>query len=357
MSRFRNAVLTVALLAVATVAAAQNTQYPGVGRTATPKEVAKWDIDVRPDFKGLPPGSGSVAKGQDVWEGKCAHCHGVFGESGEVFSPLIGGTTAEDIKTGRVANLNRADYPGRTTIMKVATVSTLWDYINRAMPWNAPKTLSTDEVYAVTAFMLNLSGIVQDDFVLNEKTIVQAQERMPNRHGVTTQHHMWPGPEMGGTKKPDTANTACMKNCVTDVKVTSMLPDFARDAHGNLADQNRLVGQQKGVNTLRTAAATAAVSDAKAAAPAKDTPKGPNDAVMGFLQANNCLACHGLDKKVVGPAFTDVASKHAGKLDYLTNKILMGSSGVWGSIPMPAQTLKPADAKAIAEWLAGSVKP
>jgi cytochrome c len=121
-----------------------------------------------------------------------------------------------------------------------------------------------------------------------------------------------------------------------------------------LADQNRLVGQQKGVNTLRTAA-TAVGS--KASAPAKDIPKGPNDAVMGLLQANNCLACHGLDKKVVGPAFTDVANKHNGKLDYLTNKILSGGSGVWGNIPMPAQTLRPADAKAIAEWLAGGAKP
>ena len=67
------------------------------------KEVAAWDIDVRPDFKGLPAGSGTVAKGQDVWEAKCASCHGVFGESNEVFTPLVGGTTAEDIKTGRVA--------------------------------------------------------------------------------------------------------------------------------------------------------------------------------------------------------------------------------------------------------------
>ncbi len=345
--------VSVLLLACVTTAQAQQ-NFQGIGRAATPAEVAKWDIDVRPDFKGLPKGEGSVAQGQDVWEAKCASCHGIFGESNEVFNPVVGGVGPEDVKTGRVAKLKDTAFPARTTFMKAPSLSTVWDYINRAMPWNAPKTLSTDEVYAVTAFMLNLSGIVQDDFVLNEKTIVQAQERMPNRHGVTTQHHMWPGPEMGGTKKPDTANTACMKNCVTDVKVTSMLPDFARDAHGNLADQNRLVGQQKGVNTLRTAATAAGT---KAAAPAKDTPKGPNDAVMGLLQANNCLACHGLDKKVVGPAFTDVASKHAGKLDYLTNKILMGSSGVWGSIPMPAQTLKPADAKAIAEWLAGGVKP
>ena len=345
--------LTVLLFACVTTAQAQQ-NFQGIGRAATPAEIAKWDIDVRPDFKGLPKGEGSVAQGQDVWEGKCASCHGIFGESNEVFNPVVGGVGPEDVKTGRVAKLKDTSFPARTTFMKAPSVSTVWDYINRAMPWNAPKTLSTNEVYAVTAFMLNLSGIVDDNFVLNEKTIVQAQERMPNRHGVTTQHHMWPGPEMGGTKKPDTANTACMKNCATDVKVTSMLPDFARDAHGNLADQNRLVGQQKGVNTLRTAATAPGT---KATAPAKDTPKGPNDAVMGLLQANNCLACHGLDKKVVGPALTDVASKHAGKLDYLTDKILMGSSGVWGSIPMPAQTLKPADAKAIAEWLAGSAKP
>ena len=78
-----------------------------MGRPATTKEVAAWDIDVRPDFKGLPAGSGSVEKGQDIWEAKCASCHGVFGESNEVFSPLVGGTTAEDVKTGRVANLTR----------------------------------------------------------------------------------------------------------------------------------------------------------------------------------------------------------------------------------------------------------
>ena len=161
MSSFRKAVLTAALLAVAGVAAAQSTKYPGLGRDATPKEVAKWDIDVRPDFKGLPAGSGSVAQGQDLWEGKCAQCHGVFGESNEVFSPLIGGVTPDDIKTGHVANLKANNYPGRTTIMKVATVSTLWDYINRAMPWNAPKTLKTDEVYGVLAYLLSLAGVAR----------------------------------------------------------------------------------------------------------------------------------------------------------------------------------------------------
>ncbi|MFM8343309.1 MAG: c-type cytochrome, partial [Betaproteobacteria bacterium] len=87
----------------ATPAAAQ--ALPGLGRPATPKEITAWDIDVRPDFKGLPKGAGTVAQGQDIWEAKCASCHGVFGESNEVFSPLIGGTTRRDIETGRVARL------------------------------------------------------------------------------------------------------------------------------------------------------------------------------------------------------------------------------------------------------------
>lgn len=337
------------LILVCTSTAQAQQNFQGIGRAATPAEVAKWDIDVRPDFKGLPKGEGTVAQGQDVWEAKCASCHGIFGESNEVFNPLVGGVVAEDVKTGRVAKLNDKSFPARTTFMKAASLSTVWDYINRAMPWNAPKSLSTNEVYAVTAYLLNLSGVVDDNFVLNEKTIVQAQTRMPNRDGMTTQHNLWPGKELGGTSMPDTANIACMNNCATEVKVTSMLPDFARDAHGNLADQNRLVGQQKGVNTLRVSGTTAA----------KPTPasKGPPEAVLGLLHANNCLSCHGLDKKVVGPAFIDVAGKYPGKVDYLVNKIITGGSGVWGAIPMPAQTLKPADAKAIAEWLAASHKP
>ena len=351
MSRFRNAVLTVSLLAVAAVAAAQSTKYPGVGRDATVKEVAKWDIDVRPDFKGLPVGSGSVAKGQDVWEGKCAHCHGVFGESGEVFSPLIGGTTAEDVKTGHVANLNRSDFPGRTTIMKVATVSTLWDYINRAMPWTSPKSLTTEEVYAVTAFLLNLANVLPDDFVMSDKNIAEVQARMPNRNGMTTQHAMWPGSEFGGTPKPDTNNKLCMKDCTPEPKLASFLPDYARNAHGNLAEQNRMVGQQHGVDTTKPEQKDGKPTGvAPAAAPAKPE-NAQAKAAIALLNKYSCTACHGVDKRVVGPGFNEVAKKHAGKVDYLAGKIKSGGSGVWGAIPMPAQTLPEADAKQIAEWI------
>jgi cytochrome c len=361
MFRFRKAVISLALLACGGVVLAQSAaNITGLGRDATPKEVAAWDIDVRPDFKGLPPGSGTVAQGQDVWEGKCASCHGYFGESGEVFSPIIGGVQPKDIQTGHVANLVTPGYPGRTTFMKVASISTVWDFVNRAMPWNAPKTLKTDEVYAVVAFMLNIATIVPDDFTLNEKTIRDVQARMPNRNGMTTDHALWPGKEFGGAGKPDTRNVACMKDCTPEPKLASFLPEFARNAHGNLAEQNRLVGAQKGADTTqpepkvgeKPALPVAPKPPAEAPASGADASKPDAKKATALLQKNGCLICHGMSNKIVGPAYTDIAKKYSGQVDYLANKIKAGGAGVWGPIPMPAQALSVADAKTIAVWLA-----
>jgi len=351
MSSFRNAVIAAAVMAAAGGAFAQaDSRFPGIGRAATPKEVAAWDIDVRPDFKGLPKGSGSVAKGQDIWESKCAHCHGVFGDSGEVFSPVVGGTTAEDVKTGRVAKLKDSTV-GRTTFMKVATLSTVFDYINRAMPWTAPKSLSTDEVYAVTAFLLNLSGVVPDDFTLSDKNIADVQKRMPNRNGMTTQHAMWPGKEFNGVKAPDVKNVACMKDCATEPSVGSFLPDFARNAHGNLAEQNRMIGPQRGADTT-VPEGKAPAKVVESAKPAAASGGADAQAAIALLTKHSCVACHGVDKKIVGPGFNEVAKKHADKADYLASKIKSGGSGVWGPIPMPAQALPEADARVIAAWIA-----
>lgn len=332
-------------------ALAQTHPYPGVGRLATPSEVAAWDIDVRPDFKGLPKGSGSVARGQEVWEAKCASCHGVFGESNEVFSPLVGGTSAKDIPSGRVARLTDPTFPGRTTLMKVSSVSTLWDYINRAMPWNQPKSLTVDEVYAVTAFLLNLGEVLPDDFVLSDQTMAIAQSRLPNRNGVSTQHALWPGDEFKGKRKPDVQGSNCMRSCPVDAQVASFLPDFARNAHGNLYLQNRYVGQQLGADTSKPEGATAIKRELTAAASPIPVPAS-GTSIDALLQKNNCLACHAAERKLVGPSWKDVAQKHAGKGDYLTGKIRAGGAGVWGTIPMPAQNISENDAKQIASWLA-----
>ena len=363
------------LAALGAAGAAAQASYPGVGRAATPKEVKAWDIDVRPDFKGLPKGAGSVAMGQEVWEAKCASCHGVFGEANEVFSPLVGGTTRDDVKTGRVARLNDSSFPGRTTLMKASTVSTLWDYINRAMPWTAPKSLSTDEVYGVTAYLLNMGGIVADNFVLSDTSIADAQRRMPNRNGVTVDHGLWPGKAQGQGGKPDVKAVACMKGCATDTKVASFLPDFARNNNGNLAEQQRLVGPQRGADTTKSPAGTSAAATAPTTAPTTAAttaappaapgaqpnaqPISPRAAALALLQKNSCTACHGVDNKIVGPGFREIAGKYAARSDaeaYLAGKIKSGGQGVWGAMPMPAQALSESDARLIAQWLATGAK-
>ena len=218
-------------------------------------------------------------------------------------------------------------------------------YINRAMPWNAPKSLSADEVYAVTAYMLNLAEVVDDKFVLSNANMRQVQERLPNRKGMTTAHALWPGPELGGTAKPDVKAALCMKDCVKEAKVTSQLPDYARDAHGNLAEQNRLVGAQHGVSTR---AATVAAGAPAAPAPAP--------AATALVQKNNCFACHAPDSRLVGPSWQEIAKRHAGKADYLAGKIQSGGSGTWGQIPMPPQQIAETEARAIANWLAAGAQ-
>jgi S-disulfanyl-L-cysteine oxidoreductase SoxD len=338
------------LAGAAANALAQSSSFPGVGRAATPKEIAAWDIDVRPDFKGLPAGSGSVAKGMQVWESQCASCHGIFGESNEVFSPLIGGTGKDDIKTGRVARLTDIGFPGRTTLMKLSSVSTLWDYIHRAMPWTQPKSLTVEEVYGVTAYMLNLGGVLPDDFVLSDKNIAEVQKLLPNRNGKTTNHGLWPGRSLGNGGKPDVKAAACMSNCATESSSASLLPDHARNAHGNLAEQNRLVGAQRGAQTAPVSAPAAAKPAISAALAADNT----NANAMSLVQKHSCTACHGMDNKLLGPGFKEIAAKYSGMTQ--AGKIKSGGQGVWGNMPMPPMALPEADAKAIAAWLAAGAK-
>jgi cytochrome c551/c552 len=339
MSSWRDACAAAALFGLCLIAQAADERFPGIGRAATPKELAAWDIDVRPDFKGLPPGRGSVADGMAVWDGKCASCHGVFGESNQVFNPLVGGTTADDVRTGRVKALTDGSYPGRTSMMKLSTLSSLWDYIRRAMPWNEPKSLTNDEVYAVTAYMLHLAEVVPQDFVLSDRNVADVQQRLPNRDGMTTAHALWPGRGMGGAR-PDVNATTCMRDCGPAPTIASQLPEHARDAHGNLAQQNRLVGAQRGAQTAKAATGAAMAG-------------------QDLARKHACTACHAMDGKLVGPGFRDIGARYAGRDDalaHLQSKIRSGGSGTWGTVPMPPQALPDADAKLIAQWLAAGAR-
>jgi|GEM_PF-28856 len=327
-------------------------QFPNIGRPATPNEIAAWDIDVRPDFKGLPKGAGSATKGQQVWEAKCESCHGTFGESNEVFPPLVGGTSKRDIETGRVANLVRTDYPHRTSLMKLSELSTLWDYINRAMPWNQPKTLTVEEVYAVTAYMLHLGDIVPQDFVLSDTNIAEVQKRLPNRHGLKKYAALW---DVRG--KGDVNNVACIVNCKSSIVIQSQLPPHARNAHGNLAAQSRTVGATVGIDTElerpdQLGKAESTVASAASATPNPRLISAPDPAQLA--RKYSCNACHAAASKLVGPSYNEIQKRYkddTSALSKLMSKVRLGGAGVWGVIPMPPHpTISDADLRLLIEW-------
>jgi len=167
---------------------------------------------------------------------------------------------------------------------------------------------------------LQLGYIVDYDFVLSDANIAEIQDLMPNRNGMTTEHGLW---SVAGT--PDVVGSACTENCEVDVTVTSYLPDYAMNAHGNLKDQVRDYGPFPGIQT----------------APVEDSPAAQHESYdetpEAVLAANGCSGCHGLNKALVGPAFTEIKARYQGQdmTAYLTDKIKNGGVGVWGSIPMP----------------------
>lgn len=233
----------------------------GFGRAPTAAELAAWDIDVRPDGHGLRKGRGTVGEGQIVYDAQCAMCHGTFGEDNN-FLVIAGGVQPEDLKSGRAAGLKTGEV--RTVGTKLNHATTLFDYIHRAMPWMSPQSLTVDQTYAVTAYVLHLNEIVPQEFELNERTILDV--RMPNRNGFTTAHGLR---TVDG--KPDVQGTLCMKDCVKEVRIASELPDYARGAHGNLAEQKRPLGPMRGIQTVqaepeKTAAGASAVLGAAAGA-------------------------------------------------------------------------------------------
>jgi cytochrome c len=166
-------------LGLVTVAAAPGPASPdpatlGFGRPATPQEIAAEDIDVRADGAGLPPGHGSVKEGEALYASTCAACHGEHGEKPLAASLRLTGGKGT-LATPSAIKTVGSYWPYSTT---------LFDYIRRAMPLPAPRSLTDDQVYALCAYVLHLNGIVPDDTVLDARTLPQI--RMPNRDGFTS---------------------------------------------------------------------------------------------------------------------------------------------------------------------------
>ena len=173
--------------ALAAPAVAQTPERYGIGQPATPEQIAGWNIDIAPDGKGLPAGSGTVAQGHKIYDTACASCHGAKGEGG-MGDRLAGGQ-------GSLASPKAV----RTVGSYWPYATTLYDYIRRAMPLTAPQSLSSDEVYAVTGYVLYLNGLVKEDARIDAQAIRDL--KMPNRDGFVDD------------PRPDVRHTACMKDC------------------------------------------------------------------------------------------------------------------------------------------------
>jgi mono/diheme cytochrome c family protein len=179
----------VAALAAALtcVTPAQGQSPYGIGRPATPAEIAGWNIDIDREGHNLPLGSGTVSHGHEVFDQQCAACHGAKGEGG-IGDRLVGGQ-------GTLATPK----PVRTVGSYWPYAPTLFDYIRRAMPQNAPQSLSNDDVYAVSAYILNLNGLLPAGATLDAGTLRAI--KMPNRNMFV------------GDTRPDVKNPPCVTGC------------------------------------------------------------------------------------------------------------------------------------------------
>ena len=169
----------------------------GLGTLATAEQIAGWDIDVRPDGKGAPIGSGTAAEGEEIYAERCAACHGDFGEGVDRWPILAGGL-------GSLAT----DDPVKTVGSYWPYASTVYDYVYRAMPFGEAQSLTHEETYQVVAYILNMSDVIDDEFVLSNETI--GSVKMPNQNGF-----MLPDPRPDG----QLASAPCMQNCDVPTKI------------------------------------------------------------------------------------------------------------------------------------------
>lgn len=202
MSKFlRNISAPLALLVLAGAAGTAQAQDKfGLGREALPEEIAAWDVKVMPDGRGLPTGSGDVATGEDLFIEHCAACHGDFAEGLDNWPSLAGGEGSLD-----------HDDPKKTVGSYWPYLSTVWDYVHRSMPFGQAQTLTPDETYAITAYILYSNNLVDDDFVLSNENFTEV--KMPNADGFIED-------DRATTEYPKFSAEPCMENCKENVEIT-----------------------------------------------------------------------------------------------------------------------------------------
>ncbi|MBD3678316.1 MAG: c-type cytochrome [Rhodobacteraceae bacterium] len=286
----------------------------GLGRAATPEEVAAWDIDVRPDGQGLPVGSGSVMEGEEVFVEKCSVCHGVFGEGSGRWPVLTGGT-------GTLAS----EDPVKTIESYWPYLSTVYDYIYRAMPFGEAQSLTHDEVYAITAYLLNMSFVVDDDFVLSNENFSEVS--------LANEENFFPDDRME-TEFSVFVREACMTDCKDAVEITARAAVVDVTPDDAAARAAREVAASKGDDGAVQVAA-AEETPAAAEAPAADNAELIKAGERVFKK---CSACHQVGEGAAnrsGPQLNGLMGRTAGGVDgfrYSNAMVDAGNGGlVWSA--------------------------
>ena len=324
MSKYRNLLIGSALAAMA--ASPALAEKLGLGRPALPEEIAAWDLDVHPDGSGLPVGSGSVEDGETVFVENCAVCHGEFAEGAGNWPKLAGGE-------GTLADKD----PLKTVGSYWPYLSTVYDYVRRSMPFGAAQTMSDDDVYAITAYILYSNYLVEDDFVLSNENFLDVE--MPNADGFivddreTAEAHFWTEP--------------CMENCKPgEVKITMRATVLDVTPEGE--------GEEEAAAEEAPAEAAAPVEEAKAEEPAAEpvveetAALDPKLVKKGEKVFKKCKACHQVGegaKNKTGPMLNGIVGGPIGAVEgfkYSKGMAKLGETGaVWDEANMIAFLTKP----------------
>ncbi len=295
MSKFLKAALATFLLTTPAFA-----EGLGLGREATAEEVAIWDIDVRPDGLGLPPGKGDVFTGEEIFAENCAVCHGDFGEAVGRWPVLAGG---HDSLTD--------DRPVKTIGSYWPYLSTVFDYVNRAMPFGNAQSLEPDEVYAITAYLLYVNDLVDDDFELSHENF--AEVRLPN------EDNFYPD-DRAETELVKFAGEVCMSDCKPAVEIT------ARAAVVDVTPEETAAAEAEKAETAAVEApveaaapvAEEAPAPAEEAAPVEVAAVDPEVIAKGEKVFKKCKACHQVGDKAknrTGPVLNGIMGREGGTVD------------------------------------------
>ena len=285
----------------------------GLGRTALDEEIAAWDIDIRPDGMGLPEGSGDVWTGEEVFIENCAMCHGDFGEAVGRWPVLAGGWDTLD-----------GEDPVKTIGSYWPYLSTVYDYINRAMPFGNAQSLEPDEIYAITAYLLYVNNIVDDDFELSHENFLDVP--MPNAEGffmddrAETEYTMFTG-------------EPCMSDCKDAVEVTMRAMVLDVTPEDDTAE---------GAEVVEAAAEETATEEATADEAAEEGAEevaGVDPALIAEGEAafRQCASCHQVGenaRSAVGPHLNAVLGRPIGSVDGFRYSAVFGEAAdageVWG---------------------------